>query len=111
MDALFVLTLLALYGLIAHLIGRYAERKGQSYGFFLFLAIFTTPLIATAIAVASEDRVTQQQIKERVIAQNESSPGPTRVEQLRGLADLRDSGALTDAEFDAEKSRILAGGG
>jgi hypothetical protein len=30
-----------------------------------------------------------------------------RLEQLRQLAALRDSGALTDAEFDAEKRRIL----
>ncbi len=30
-----------------------------------------------------------------------------RLEQLKTLAALRDSGALTDAEFDAEKRRIL----
>ena len=30
-----------------------------------------------------------------------------RIEQLKNLAALRDSGALTEAEFDAEKRRIL----
>jgi Short C-terminal domain len=30
-----------------------------------------------------------------------------RLEQLRQLAALRDSGALTEAEFEAEKRRIL----
>jgi hypothetical protein len=30
-----------------------------------------------------------------------------RLEQLKQLAALRDSGALTDAEFEAEKRRIL----
>jgi hypothetical protein len=30
-----------------------------------------------------------------------------RLEQLRQLAALRASGALTEAEFDAEKRRIL----
>jgi Short C-terminal domain len=30
-----------------------------------------------------------------------------RLEQLRQLAALRDSGALTDEEFEAEKHRIL----
>ena len=32
-----------------------------------------------------------------------------RLEQLKTLAALRDSGALTDAEFEAEKRRILGG--
>ncbi|WP_322790548.1 SHOCT domain-containing protein [Mycolicibacterium helvum] len=30
-----------------------------------------------------------------------------RLDQLKTLAALRDSGALTQAEFDAEKRRIL----
>jgi hypothetical protein len=30
-----------------------------------------------------------------------------RLEQLKQLAALRDSGALTDQEFEAEKRRIL----
>jgi len=30
-----------------------------------------------------------------------------RIEQLKSLAALRDSGALTEAEFEAEKRRIL----
>jgi hypothetical protein len=32
-----------------------------------------------------------------------------RIEQLERLAKLRESGALTDAEFDAEKRRVLGG--
>ena len=32
-----------------------------------------------------------------------------RIEQLKNLAALRDSGALTDAEFETEKRRILNG--
>jgi hypothetical protein len=30
------------------------------------------------------------------------------VAQLKGLAELRDQGILTDAEFDAQKAKILA---
>jgi hypothetical protein len=33
--------------------------------------------------------------------------GGDRVQQLKDLADLRDQGALTDQEFEAEKARIL----
>jgi hypothetical protein len=37
-----------------------------------------------------------------------SSAGTDRISQLKQLAELRDSGALTQEEFDKEKARILA---
>ena len=40
-----------------------------------------------------------------------AAPAPTgedRVEQLKGLAALKDQGVLTDEEFAAEKAKILA---
>lgn len=37
-----------------------------------------------------------------------SAPAPDRIEQLRGLADLRDRGVLSDAEFEQQKARILS---
>jgi len=33
--------------------------------------------------------------------------GPDRIQQLKDLAGLREAGVLTDAEFEAEKTRIL----
>jgi hypothetical protein len=33
-----------------------------------------------------------------------------KIEQLKTLAALRDSGALTEKEFQAEKRRVLDGG-
>ena len=33
---------------------------------------------------------------------------PDRIEQLTKLAALKDSGALTDAEFEAEKAKLLS---
>ena len=33
---------------------------------------------------------------------------PAMIAQLRDLAELRDQGVLTDAEFDAQKRKILA---
>lgn len=35
--------------------------------------------------------------------------GQDRVQQLKDLADLKAQGVLNDAEFEAEKARILAG--
>jgi hypothetical protein len=34
--------------------------------------------------------------------------GPDRVTQLKELAELKSQGILSDAEFEAEKARILA---
>lgn len=34
----------------------------------------------------------------------------TMIEQLRQLGELRDSGVLTEEEFDAQKKRVLAAG-
>lgn len=36
---------------------------------------------------------------------------PDRLEQLRRLAELRESGVLTDAEFAAEKAKLLGSSG
>jgi len=36
------------------------------------------------------------------------APAMTTVEQLKELAELRDQGVLTDAEFDSQKAKILA---
>jgi hypothetical protein len=36
------------------------------------------------------------------------APAPDRIEQLTQLAALKDSGALTEAEFEAEKAKLLA---
>ncbi|HXD63721.1 MAG TPA: SHOCT domain-containing protein, partial [Solirubrobacteraceae bacterium] len=34
--------------------------------------------------------------------------GPDRLDELKKLNDLRTAGALTDAEFEAQKAKILA---
>jgi hypothetical protein len=39
-----------------------------------------------------------------------SQPQPSVVDQLAKLADLRDRGALTDAEFQAQKAKLLSDG-
>lgn len=36
-----------------------------------------------------------------------AAPAPDVVSQLKGLADLRAQGVLTDAEFEAQKAKVL----
>jgi hypothetical protein len=38
-----------------------------------------------------------------------AAAAPDPIAQLKQLAELRDQGILTDAEFDAQKAKILAG--
>jgi hypothetical protein len=42
-------------------------------------------------------------------ASTPAQPQPSVADQLTKLADLRDRGALTDAEFEAQKAKLLAG--
>jgi hypothetical protein len=38
-----------------------------------------------------------------------AAPAPDVITQLKGLAELRDQGVLTEEEFAAQKAKILAG--
>jgi hypothetical protein len=38
-----------------------------------------------------------------------AAPAPDPLEQLKQLGELKASGVLTDAEFEAQKAKILAG--
>jgi hypothetical protein len=37
-------------------------------------------------------------------------PATSRIDQLKGLTELKSQGILTQAEFDKEKARVLNGG-
>jgi len=78
---------------------------------------------AAKVAVASSvhGRVQRRQ-RERWAAQDSAAApaatpqaapaaasGGGMLEQLKQLGELRDAGVLTDAEFEAQKARILAG--
>ncbi|NGN69908.1 SHOCT domain-containing protein [Streptomyces sp. A7024] len=86
----------------------------------------TAVVAGTATAVSNRverraaDRDAQQQMvaeaqQQQYAAQAPAQPAPAppaaddRIEQLSKLAELKAQGILTDAEFAAEKARILAG--
>ena len=52
----------------------------------------------------------QQQYAEPAPAAAPADEGPDMMEQLKQLGELHTSGVLTDAEFEAQKAKILAGG-
>jgi hypothetical protein len=58
-----------------------------------------------------EEQYQQQQYQQQQYApppQPAPAPAPDVVTQLKELADLRTQGILTDAEFEAQKAKILA---
>jgi hypothetical protein len=87
----------------------------------------TTVIAGTATAVSNRvsrrqgNRWAQQQAAQQPQYAQPAPPPPVQqapppppapsvdiVAQLKGLAELRDQGVLTNAEFDAQKAKILA---
>jgi hypothetical protein len=50
----------------------------------------------------------QQQYAPPPQAPPPAAPAPDPIEQLKELAELKNQGILTEAEFDAQKAKILA---
>lgn len=55
-----------------------------------------------------EQKIIERMSARSVNSQQISSPQPTKMDQLKQLAELRESGILTQEEFDAEKTKVLA---
>ncbi len=83
------------------------------------MAVRTTAVVGTAAVVgghmANKQAAQAQPAAEEAPADAPAAPpeatptaaGPDSIEQLTQLAALKDSGALTEAEFEAEKAKIL----
>ena len=58
---------------------------------------------------AAQQSAQQQKAFDQYVKQAAGTPGSTTADQLAKLANVKSQGLLTDAEFDAEKAKILAG--
>jgi hypothetical protein len=58
---------------------------------------------------AAQQAALQQKAFDQYVKQTAGTPGETSADQLHKLAGLKDQGILTDAEFETEKAKILAG--
>jgi hypothetical protein len=58
---------------------------------------------------AAQQAAQQQKAFDQYVKQAAGTPGTSTADQLSKLAGLKSQGLLTDAEFDAEKTKILAG--
>ena len=57
---------------------------------------------------AAEQAAQQQKAFDQYVRQTAGSSGADTADQLSKLADLKSQGVLTDAEFEAQKAKILA---
>jgi hypothetical protein len=58
---------------------------------------------------AAQQAAQQQKAFDQYVKQAAGTPGNSTADQLAKLANVKSQGLLTDAEFDAEKAKILAG--
>jgi len=54
-----------------------------------------------------EQQQAQQQYAQQAPAAQPAAAAPDPIDQLKDLAELKDKGILTDAEFQAQKAKIL----
>jgi len=59
---------------------------------------------------AQQDQQQYAQQQQQYAPQPAPAPAPDPIAQLKDLADLKSQGILTDAEFEAQKAKILASG-
>jgi ABC-type multidrug transport system fused ATPase/permease subunit len=57
---------------------------------------------------AAQDAAQQQKAFDEYVRQAAGTPGASTADQLSKLSDLKSQGVLTDAEFEAQKAKILA---
>ncbi len=109
---------------------RLAFGHGSPIGFlvWVFVGMFAVGLVASIVASTWLGRMRRKEIPAAALGApdyqfpvtpvvkppvtgvpHEPSDEGVRLERLKIIAALRDSGALTDAEFEAEKRRILEG--
>jgi hypothetical protein len=60
-------------------------------------------------AQQEDQQYAEQQTQQYAPPPQPAAPARDTVAQLKDLADLKAQGILTDAEFDAQKAKILAG--
>ena len=58
---------------------------------------------------AAQQAAQQQKAFDQYVKQAAGTPGSSTADQLAKLANVKSQGLLTDAEFDEEKAKVLAG--
>jgi Phospholipase_D-nuclease N-terminal/Short C-terminal domain len=94
----------------SHDMGGFAKTLWVLFVIFLpFLGILFYLIFRGKSMQERQVRAVERQEQDfREYVQDVAADGSTPADQLAKLADLKERGALTDAEFDAEKAKILS---
>lgn len=100
-----VFAMLAAIGAAYDLFGpaRYDEFGGQVNGIWAGRAVLA--VVIAAVLLGAYRGLT----RERPVNVTAAAPPPDSLDQLQKLGQLRESGVLTDEEFEAKKAEILRG--
>ena len=100
----FLLAILSLWGAIGCVIADSAASKGRSWQAFFWLTILCSPILMAIIAAS----VSPLPGSAAYVGPSATGTKPLdSTDQLRKLADLRDQGILTKAEFELKKKELL----
>ncbi len=94
-ELLIILFIISLFWLLpAWFAAKIASGKGRSWAQFFWLSLFF-PFIGLIIAIA-------------ISPINKPEASHTGIENLEHLAKLKDSGVITEAEFNIQKQKIMS---
>lgn len=107
------------WGIFAIPIYTYANRIGQNGGFYVLISLIISPLFAFLLLLANgktEEKQIEEKIKSKEMddfvkhstSNQNIQTSNDRYEQLEKIANLKERGVLTEAEFIAEKEKILS---
>ena len=96
----FIFLVLGIYALIGGYVAKAARRKGRSFHAFFWLSVLINPLIMAIVVAAISPREASTHGASH--SRSESVAG-----EIERLTALRDSGAISDAEFTSAKARLL----
>jgi energy-coupling factor transporter transmembrane protein EcfT len=88
---------------------RRTDIHGGAKAGWIFL-IFILPFLGCLIYIIARPKVTAQDVRlmTQAEAANKAAAGVSTADELTKLQQLKDSGAITPAEFDALKAKALA---
>lgn len=111
---LWAIAAVALVLAAAFFIGRLAARRGQGFWLWFVASIVVTPpiaFLALLFVTQRPDRAaapsTGQPYGAWGVTTGPDSLATDHTAELERLAELRDRGALTDEEYEAQKARVL----
>lgn len=98
---------------LALIVGLWADRRGRNGTGYFLLALVLSPilvwLILLAIGPGFVPPVRQPYVAQPYAAPRTPEPvAPDHLRTIASLADLRDRGAISAAEYEAKKSQLLA---